>query len=76
MSKLRTFEIEFAIDMAEKVNQLMRSFDVFQGPSTGIVTSATITTENTLPFGDYMKLIAKAFEENDGKLYHIREITK
>lgn len=74
--KLRTFEIKFAFPPMEKVNEMMRKFDVGWGPEEGACQKGRITSHTTLPLTEYHKLMATAFKEMGGKLYDIYEVIR
>lgn len=72
--KLRKFQIRFSDDHLEKVNDLMRRFDLFS-PGTGAFYTGTISTTSTLSLEEYRKTIEPAFDEMKGVLYDIKEVT-
>lgn len=73
---LRTFKISFAYAPMERVNEMMRRFDVGWGPEDGVCQEGTITSRTTLPIDEYRALIEKAWQKMDGKLYDLYEVVR
>lgn len=74
--KLRTFKIAYAEPHMERVNEMMRRFDVGWGPEDGACEKGTITSYTTLSVDEYRKGVADAFAKIGARLYDFYEVVR
>jgi hypothetical protein len=72
---MRRITVVYASSFMERVNEMMRQFDVGWGHNDGAVETGVVTTTSALPLEEYAKIIEKAFAEADpgSRVYKVSE---